>query len=105
MHSFVRWTLYKDELFGFPVFGAIGGPTGVSEAGHGTGTTHSVSLGLDHAISDHLLMDVRVGYYNDHLTDDMANANIPLATNLGIPGINNTGYLLTSGMPGWSIPA
>ena len=105
MHSFARWTLYKDELFGYPVFGALGGPTGVSEAGHGTGTTHSVSLGLDHAISDRLLMDVRIGYYNDHLTDDMANPDTPLAANLGIPGINNTGYLLTNGMPGWSIPA
>jgi hypothetical protein len=39
MHSFGRYTYYKDELFGHPVFGAIGGPTGVSEAGHGTGST------------------------------------------------------------------
>jgi hypothetical protein len=105
MHSFARWTLYKDELFGNPVFGALGGPTGVSEAGHGTGTTHSLSLGFDDAISDHLLTDVRIGYYNDHLTDDMANADVPLATQLGIPGINNTGYLLTNGMPGFSVGA
>jgi hypothetical protein len=103
MHSFGRYTYYKDELFGHPVFGAIGGPTGVSEAGHGTGSTHSVSLGVDDAISDRLLMDARLGYYEDHLSDDMNNPNIDLATQLGIPGINNTGYLLTDGMPGFSI--
>lgn len=105
IHLFARYTYYRDELYGYPVFGAIGGPTGVSEAGHGTGRTHSLSLGLDQEISDRLVMDVRVGYYEDHLTDDMANANVPLATQLGIPGINNTGYLLTNGMPGFSISA
>lgn len=105
IHTFGRWTYYKDELTGTPVFGIIGGPTGVSEAGHGKGDTHSLSLGLDYAISSKLLTDVRVGYYNDHLTDDMANANTDVAAQLGIPGINNTGYLLTSGMPGFSISA
>jgi hypothetical protein len=105
MHTFARWTYYHDELFGTPVFGALGGSTGVGEAGHGVGATHSVSLGFDDAISDRLLMDVRFGYYNDHLTDDQAspNANVPLATQLGIPGINDTGYLLTSGMPNFNI--
>lgn len=105
IHSFGRWTMYKNDLLGNPVFGALGGPTGVSEAGHGKGITHSVSLGIDDAISSNLLTDIRVGYYNDHLTDDMANPNVDLATQLGIPGINNTGYLLTSGMPGFSISA
>lgn len=105
MHAFGRWTYYRDDLIGHPVFGLAGGPTGVSEAGHGTGRTHSVSLGLDDAISDHLLMDVRLGYYEDHLTDDMANANVDLGTQLGIPGLNGTGYPMSNGEPVFNITA
>jgi outer membrane receptor protein involved in Fe transport len=103
MHTFGRWTYYRDDLVGHPVFGAAGGPSGVSEAGHGTGRTHSVSLGIDDAISDHLLMDFRVGYYEDHLTDDMANPHVNLGTQLGIPGLNGMGYPLSDGAPVFNI--
>ena len=105
MHAFGRWTYYRDDLIGHPVFGLAGGPSGVSEAGHGTGRTHSVALGLDDAISDHLLMDARLGYYEDHLTDDMANANLNLGTQLGIPGLNGTGYPMSNGEPVFNIAA
>jgi outer membrane receptor protein involved in Fe transport len=103
MHGFGRWTYYRDNLTGNPIFGKAGGSTGVSEAGHGTGRTHSISLGIDDAISDHLLMDTRIGYYEDHITDDMANANVDLAKELGIPGIDDTGAPLSSGEPVFSI--
>ena len=103
IHTFGRWTYYRDDLVGHPVFGAAGGSSGVSEAGHGTGRTHSVSLGIDDAISDHLLMDFRVGYYEDHLTDDMANPKVNLGTQLGIPGLNGMGYPLSDGSPVFNI--
>lgn len=105
MHAFGRWTYYRDDLIGHPVFGLAGGPSGVSEAGHGTGRTHSVSLGLDDAITDHVLMDARLGYYEDHLTDDMANANVNLGTQLGIPGLNDMGYPMSEGEPVFNITA
>jgi outer membrane receptor protein involved in Fe transport len=103
MHAFGRWTYYRDDLTGHPVFGLAGGPSGVSEAGHGTGRTHSVSMGIDDAISDHLLMDARLGYYEDHLTDDMSNANVNLGTQLGIPGLNDTGYPMSNGEPVFNV--
>jgi hypothetical protein len=103
MHLLGRWTYYRDDLVGNPIFGAAGGPTGVSEAGHGTGRTHSVSLGVDDAISNKLLMDFRLGYYEDHLTDDSANSNINLGTVLGIPGLNGTGAPLSNGEPVFNI--
>ena len=103
MNLFGRWTYYRDDLLGHPVFGLAGGSTGTSEAGHGTGRTHSVSLGVDDAISDRLLMDFRLGYYEDHITDDMANANVNLGTQLGIPGLNGTGAPLSNGEPVFNI--
>src|SRR5579863_7766709 len=103
MHLLGRWTYYRDDLVGHPIFGTAGGPTGVSEAGHGTGRTHSVSLGVDDAISDHLLTDFRLGYYEDHLTDDSSNANLNLGTTLGIPGLNGTGAPLSNGEPVFNI--
>jgi len=105
MHLFGRWTYYRDDLIGHPVFGLAGGPTGsgLGEAGHGTGHTHSLSIGLDDAISNRLLMDLRFGYYYDHLTDDMANANHDLGTELGIPGLNDTGAPLSHGEPVFNI--
>jgi hypothetical protein len=103
MHAFGRWTYYRNDLIGHPVFGAAGGPSGVSEAGHGTGRTHSVSLGVDDALSDRLLMDFRVGYYEDHITDDMANPNVNLGTILGIPGLNGMGYPLSDGSPVFNV--
>jgi outer membrane receptor protein involved in Fe transport len=103
MNLFGRWTYYRDDLIGHPVFGTAGGSTGTSEAGHGTGRTHSVSLGVDDAFSAHLLMDFRIGYYEDHITDDMANANLNLGTQLGIPGLNGTGAPLSDGEPVFNI--
>jgi hypothetical protein len=103
IHLLGRWTYYRDDLVGHPIFGAAGGSSGVSEAGHGTGRTHSVSLGMDDAISDHLLMDFRLGYYEDHITDDMANPNVNLGTQLGIPGLNGMGYPLSNGAPVFNI--
>jgi hypothetical protein len=103
MHLFGRWNYYRDVLVGHPVFGKAGGSTGVSESGKGTGRTHSVSLGLDDAISDRLLMDFRLGYYEDHITDDMANADVNLGTELGIPGLNGMGYPLSDGEPVFNI--
>lgn len=105
MHVFGRWTYYRDDLIGHPIFGLAGGPTGsgLGEAGHGTGRTHSLSIGLDDAISNRLLMDLRFGYYYDHLTDDMANANHDLGTELGIPGLNDTGAPLSHGSPVFNI--
>lgn len=103
IHTLGRWTYYRDDLVGHPIFGTAGGTTGVSEAGHGTGRTHSVSLGIDDAISDRLLMDFRLGYYEDHLTDDMANPDLNLGTQLGIPGLNGMGYPLSDGSPVFNI--
>ncbi len=103
MHLLGRWTYYRDDLIGHPIFGAAGGPTGVSEGGHGTGRTHSVSLGVDDAISDHLLMDARLGYYEDHLTDNQQDPNSNLGTQLGIPGLNDDGDPLATGSPVFTI--
>lgn len=105
MHAFVRYTYEHDVVFGSPVFGAAGGGAPAVEAGTGLGWNHNGSAGLDDAISDHLLTDVRLGYYRYHVTNNMANPNGDLATQLGIPGLNNTGYLGTTGMPGFSISA
>lgn len=104
-HLFGRWTYYRDDLVGHPIFGLAGGPSsgGLGEAGHGTGSTHSLTVGLDYAISNNLLTDLRFGYYYDHLTDEMANANVDLGTQLGIPGLNDTGYPLSNGEPVFNI--
>lgn len=105
MHVFGRWTYYLNDLIGYPIFGLAGGPTGggLGEAGHGWGRTHSLSVGFDDAISSHLLMELRFGYYYDHLTDDMANPDYNLGTELGIPGLNDTGAPLSDGSPVFNI--
>ena len=105
MHAFVRYTYFHDDVGGTPVFGNAGGTSGTSVTGHGTGHNHNGSAGIDDAISDHLLTDVRLGYYRYHITNDMYNPNGALGTQLGIPGLNNTGYTGTTGMPGFSIAA
>lgn len=103
IHAFGRYTYFHDVVDGKPVFGAAGGPSGTPETGHGEGHNHSLSLGMDYAISDHLLSDIRLGYYRYHIKNDMYNAEDDLADQLGIPGLNNTGAALTNGMPTFSI--
>src|SRR6185437_15740959 len=64
---------------------------------------HNMALGLDDALSDTLLTDLRLGYYKLSEINHKYDEGVNLATNLGIPGLNGTGYAFTDGAPNFTV--
>ncbi len=103
-HVFGRFSRFTDTLTGTTVFGAAGG-AGFGLGGYGgtsQGANDSAALGADVALSSKLVTDVRLGYFRYDIQTSKYDQNVPLATQLGIPGLN-TGTNVTSGAPEFNI--
>jgi hypothetical protein len=103
MHVFGRYSYFHDNLNGTPIYGVMGG-TGPSGIGNpATGHDHNATLGFDDALGDTLLTDLRLGFYRLNELNLKYDEGVNLATNLGIPGLNGTGYALTDGAPTFTV--
>ncbi len=104
IHAFGRFSRFTDVLSGGTIFGAAGG-AGFGLNGFGgssTGANDSLASGADIAISNSLLTDFRLGYYRYNIATSKYDQTTPLATQLGIPGLN-LGDRFTNGAPGFNI--
>lgn len=105
IHSFGRYDYSNYRLVGVPVFGALGG-TGFgigNTAGFDQGQNQSASIGADWAVNNNLLTDLRFGFLDYHIAENQYNANTPLATQVGIPNLNNTGNPGSNGSPTFNV--
>lgn len=99
-HAFGRFSRFTDTLTGKTLFGDLGGP-GFGIGGFGgtsLGANDSVAAGADIAVSSTLLTDFRLGYYRYGINTSKYDKSTPLATQLGIPGLN-TADPITLGAP------
>ena len=104
MHAFGRIAYFHDNLNGSPIFGSVLGGAGPSGIGNrATGNDQNDVLGLDDAIKDNLLTDIRLGYYKLGEKNLKYDQGTNLATNLGVPGLNGTGYALVDGAPSFTL--
>ena len=105
IHLFGRYSYFHDQLNGNPIWGSVMGGAGPSGLGNpAVAHDHNIAVGFDDALTDSFLTDLRLGYL------PVARRSMPkydkgvnLATNLGIPGLNGTGYALTDGAPSFSV--
>ncbi len=104
IHSFVRFSRFTDILSGGTLFGAAGG-AGFGLGGYGgssLGANDSTAAGVDIAINPKLVTDIRLGYLRYNIDTAKYDQTTPLATQLGIGGLN-TGSSFTDGAPGFII--
>lgn len=104
-HVFGRYTYFKDQVQGAAAFGNQGavGPNIVGVGGISRGHNQSFSLGFDDALNPHLLMDVRLGYYRYTVNSVKFDQDQDTASQLGMPGLNNSKYAGTGGSPAFII--
>ena len=98
-NGFVRYSFFKAFTSDVPAFGILGGPTtsGGATAAVGPSQNHSASVNLTHAFSPSLVTEFRFGYVRVHISATSPTEE-NLATQLGIPGINQ-GDFFTGGIP------
>src|SRR5207248_1700624 len=69
LHVFGRYSYFKFNLSGDPIFGKAIGGEGFGEgglAGSATTRNHSLASGFDYVLSPSLLTDFRFGYFKYH---------------------------------------
>jgi len=104
IHVFGRFSRFTDTLTGKTLFGSAGG-AGFGLAGYGgssAGANDSAAAGVDIAINQNLLTDVRLGYFRYNIVTSKYDGTTDLGTQLGIPGLN-TSDPVTAGAPGFVI--
>ena len=103
-HVFGRFSRFTDTLTGGTVFGTAGGAGfGLGKyGGTSVGANDSAAAGMDIAINDKLVTDVRLGYFRYNIGTSKYDQTTPFATQLGIPGLN-LGSTITNGAPGFNI--
>ena len=103
IHLFARYTYFHDTLNGTTLYGVMGGagPSGVGNPG--VAHDHNAVAGFDDALTNTLLTDVRLGFYRLNENLQKYDEGVNLATNLGIPGLNGTGYAFTDGAPTFTV--
>ncbi len=99
-HVFGRFSRFTDVLTGGTQFGAAGGKGfGIGGfAGTSQGANDSVAAGVDVALNDKLVTDVRLGYFRYNINTFKFDSGTNTATALGLPGLNQ-GDFFTSGSP------
>jgi hypothetical protein len=104
VHFFGRFSRFTDTLTGATIFGAAGGSGfGLGKfGGTSQGANDSLALGTDIALNPKLVTDVRLGYLRYNINTSKYDANVQLANQLGIPGMN-TGAAITSGAPSFQL--
>lgn len=104
LHTFARYSYFKDTLSGTTVFGALGG-AGFGTGGFGgtsLGHNQSLAVGADVALNAKLLTDVRFGFFKYAINTTKYDGNASFATDNGIPGLNtSTGN--TGGAPEFDV--
>ncbi len=103
-HAFARFSRFTDTLTGTTIFGAAGG-AGFGLGGFGgtsLGANDSTAAGVDFVLSPKWVTDVRLGYFRYNIATSKYDQSTPLATQLGIPGLN-TAQAITNGAPGFII--
>ncbi len=103
-HVFERFSRFTNIISGSTIFGAAGG-AGFGVNGYGgtsTGANDSFAGGADIAVSPTLLTDFRLGYYRYNIGTSKYDQETPLATQLGMPGLNR-GDRATNGAPAFNI--
>ena len=104
VHFFGRFSRFTDTLTGAVMFGPAGG-AGFGLGGYGgtsQGANSSTALGTDIVVNPKLVTDIRLGYFRYNINTSKYDQNIPLANQLGIPGLN-TGTSVTNGAPGFNL--
>ena len=100
-HVFGRFSRFTDTLTGTTIFGAAGG-AGFGLGGYGgtsKGANDSAAAGVDIAINNKLVTDIRLGYFRYNIGTTKYDQSTNFATDLGIPGLNTNA--ITSGAPGF----
>ncbi len=102
LRTFGRYDYALYRLEGAPAFGAIGGQGfGITNT---TGTSlvqnQSAALGADYVVNSTLLTDLRLGYFNYHVSENKFSGGTP-ASAAGIPNLNTLPD--TSGLPSFNI--
>ena len=103
-HVFGRFSRFTDTLTGTTMFGPAGG-AGFGLGGYGgtsVGANDSAAAGLDVALNATTAFDVRLGYFRYGINTSKYDQQTPLATQLGIPGLN-TAQPITGGAPAFNI--
>ena len=104
VHFFGRFSRFTDTLTGTTIFGPAGG-SGFGLGGYGgtsKGANDSAALGTDIVINPKLVTDIRLGYLRYNIVTSKYDQNIPLANQLGIPGMN-LGTTATNGAPSFQL--
>ena len=103
-HLFGRFSRFTDTLTGGTVFGTAGGAGfGLGKfGGTSIGANDSAAAGVDIAINDKLVTDVRLGYFRYNIGTSKYDQTVPFGNQLGIPGLN-TGTNTTNGAPAFNI--
>jgi hypothetical protein len=105
-HAFGRYSYFGNGVSSSTIFGKAGG-TGFSSptnsfGGSAAGRSQSAVLGMDIALSPKLLTDFRLGYLRYHVKTSKFDGSEPLATDVGIPGLN-LGDPFTAGSPAFYV--
>ena len=98
-NAFVRYSFFKANTSDVPAFDELGGPStgGVATAAVGPSRNQSGTINLTHTLSTSLVTEFRLGFVRV-LISATSPTKEDLATQLGIPGINN-GDFFTGGLP------
>ena len=104
LQVFGRFSLAYYSLSGTPALGPQLGGVGNGLGGlSGSSLNHDYSLatGFTKTVSNTLLTDFRFGWFKYNPQTNKPDTGVAAATNLGIPGLNQTGAqaLFTSGLP------
>ncbi len=105
IHTFGRYSYFKDTLTGATAFGAIGG-NGYGTGGFGgtsTGRNQSISIGMDIVLTPKWLTDIRFGFFRYNIVTAKYDGADPFATNAGIPGLNVSTFANTGGAPEFDV--
>jgi outer membrane receptor protein involved in Fe transport len=98
-NGFARYSFFKANTSDAPAFGVLGGPTtdGGATAAVGPSKNQSASINLTHTLSPSLVTEFRFGFVRVLISAGSPTEE-DLATQFGIPGINN-GDFFTGGLP------
>ena len=95
LHIFGHYSYFGSLVSSPGSFGLLDGPgfgAGRNFAGVSQGRNQSLSAGADKAINARLLTDFRFGFLRYRYFVSKNNANTPIETNLGMPGLNSGAY-------------
>ena len=103
LQEFGRYSFADFREHGAAAFGDLAGGPGMFNGFPGRSLTRnqSIAAGLNYAIRDNLLADVRFGFFRYHVNVFPTGYGHPLAAEAGIPNINFDS--ITSGLPSLNI--